>query len=73
MAHGFVSTSPMINVVTMISLEDFKQASVENKCDVLTKHSTYIAVRHSGNDRISLFTIYRRISSKCTIRLPTEK
>lgn len=39
----------------MISLDDFKFASFERKCDVVTAHADYIMMRKLGNCKIYLY------------------
>jgi hypothetical protein len=39
----------------MISLEDFKYASFERKCDVVTSHSDYLMMRKLGNCKVYLY------------------
>ncbi|MBA4144327.1 MAG: hypothetical protein DI538_22380 [Azospira oryzae] len=39
----------------MISLEDFKFASFERKCDVVTAEADYIMMRKLGNCKIYLY------------------
>ena len=39
----------------MISLDDFKYASFEKKCDVVTTYSDYMTMRKLGNCKIYLY------------------
>ena len=39
----------------MISLDDFKVASFERKCDVVTAHADYLTMRKLGNCKIYLY------------------
>lgn len=39
----------------MITIDDFKSASFETKCDVVTSQSTYIASRSMGNCKVYLY------------------
>lgn len=39
----------------MINLEDFKFASFEKKCDVVTSQSTYLMTRVLGNCKVYLY------------------
>ena len=39
----------------MISLDDFKFASFERKCDVVTAHADYLTMRKLGNCKIYLY------------------
>lgn len=39
----------------MITIEDFKYASFERKCDVVTSNSTYLMTRELGNCKIYLY------------------
>lgn len=39
----------------MISLDDFKYASFEKKCDVVTTKSDYLTMRKLGNCKIYLY------------------
>lgn len=39
----------------MITIDDFKYASFERKCDVVTTHSTYLMTRTLGNCKIYLY------------------
>lgn len=39
----------------MITIDDFKYASFERKCDVVTTHSTYLMTRVLGNCKIYLY------------------
>lgn len=42
----------------MISLEEFKHASFETKCDTIIAHAEYVAVRRSGNCKIFLYRLW---------------
>ncbi len=39
----------------MITIEDFKYASFEKKCDVVTSQSTYLMTRVLGNCKVYLY------------------
>ncbi|MFZ5970016.1 MAG: hypothetical protein ACOYXA_00350 [Bacteroidota bacterium] len=39
----------------MITIEDFKCASFEKKCDVVTSQSTYLMTRVLGNCKVYLY------------------
>jgi hypothetical protein len=39
----------------MISLDDFKYASFEKKCDVVTSHADYLMMRKLGNCKVYLY------------------
>lgn len=39
----------------MISIDDFRYASFERKCDVVTTQSTYLMTRSLGNCKIYLY------------------
>jgi len=39
----------------MISIQDFRNASFETKCDVVTTQSNYIASRNMGNCKVYLY------------------
>jgi hypothetical protein len=39
----------------MITIEDFKFASFERKCDVVTSHADYLLMRKLGNCKIYLY------------------
>ena len=39
----------------MITINDFKSASFETKCDVVTTQSNYIASRNMGNCKVYLY------------------
>ena len=41
--------------VFMISIDDFRYASFERKCDVVTTQSTYLMTRSLGNCKIYLY------------------
>lgn len=39
----------------MLSLDDFRISSFEQKCDVVTTHSTYISMRVLGDSKVYLY------------------
>ena len=59
----------------MISIEDFKVASFEKKCDLITRNTDYIISRQAKDERIYLYhtgrffievsysTVYKRVLS----------
>lgn len=40
---------------TMITIQDFRSASFEKKCDVVTTQSNYITSRNMGNCKVYLY------------------
>lgn len=39
----------------MITLQDFKQASFEKKCDLITGYTNYMTVRTTGDSKVYLY------------------